>query len=60
MSAEKNETVIYTLSPEQLAAIDELFHSVQDSAAEMTDEEIDAAITEAVTEARFSRTNPDK
>lgn len=60
MSAEKNEVVIYTLSPEQLATIDELFRSVQDAVAEMTDEEIDEAIAEAVTETRFIRINPDR
>ena len=60
MSDENIETIIYVLSPEQLAAIDELFCPVQNAAADMTDEEIDTAIAEAVTEVRSTQTNPHK
>ena len=52
---EKTRTVIYSLSPEQLAELDELFRPVQDDAAGMTDQEIDAAIEEAVMEVRHER-----
>jgi hypothetical protein len=52
---EKTRVVIYTLTPEQLAAIDELFRPVQEAAADMSDEEIDAAIADAVMEVRRER-----
>lgn len=52
------QTLIFTLSSEQLSAIDTAFRAVQTEAATMSETEINTVIDEAIAEVRNDRKNP--
>jgi len=52
---ERAQSVVYLLSSDHLKAIDEAVRPIQDEAANMTEEEINAAIDEAIAEVRHER-----
>jgi hypothetical protein len=49
----------WVVSPENLAKIDEIMRPVQEEAAQMSEEEINAVINEAITEVRRERKSRD-
>jgi len=55
---QRRRTTWWVVPPENLSRIDEIMRPVQQEAAGMAEEEINAAIDEAIAEVRHERDNP--